>query len=188
MRYFENPYVHTSQFVPEFDHLIALYEELQPMTVLEIGSEFGGTLWQWLHRAPDGARVMNIDPLISAQECKGIDIIRIWQSWARPEIVFRTIVGFSQNPEVAKAALEWLGESIDFLFVDGDHTYRGAKMDWDLYAPHAKVIVFHDLIKHQPHFGTPKLFEEIKSEGYKTQEFYSDTRQSGGGIGVVYND
>lgn len=40
-----------------------------------------------------------------------------------------------------------IGKQIDFLFIDGDHSYEGVKRDWDLYspllAPHA-LIAFHD--------------------------------------------
>ena len=186
MRYFENPYVPTSQFSPEFDQLIVLYSELKPMTVLEIGTQHGGTLWHWLHRAPDGARVMNIDPLLTSADCPGMDLLRIWKSWARNGVEFKTIVGLSQD--VAEEALEWIGGKIDFLFIDGDHTYRGVSKDWDLYAEHAKVIAFHDLVKHQPHFGVTRLFKEIKEDGYETREFYSRGNQKGGGIGVVFNE
>ena len=187
MRYFKNPYVATSQFSPEFDNLIALYCKLKPMTVLEIGTQHGGTLWHWLHQAPDGAKVMNIDPLLTNADFLGMDLLRIWKSWARNGVEFKTIVGLSQDEGVAKEAIEWLG-TIDFLFIDGDHTYRGVRRDWDLYSGHAKVITLHDLIKHQPHFGVTKLFDEIKADGYRTEEFYSQANQKGGGIGVIYNE
>lgn len=188
MRYFENPYVPTSQFSPELDNLIALYCELKPMTVLEIGTQHGGTLWHWLHQAPDGAKVMNIDPLLTSVDCPGMDLLRIWKSWARNEVELRTIVGLSQDAKTWSEAIEWLGETIDFLFIDGDHTYRGVRRDWELYAGRAKVIAFHDLVKHQPHFGVTKLFAEIKADGYETKEFFSQGNQKGGGIGVVFNE
>lgn len=186
MRPFENPYVPTSQFSSEFDQLVAFYRELKPMTVLEIGTMHGGTLWHWLHQAPDGARVMNIDPLMT--NTPGMDLLRMWKSWAREGVEFKTIVGLSHDASARDDALEWLGGLIDFLFIDGDHTYRGVKRDWDQYAGRAKVIAFHDLIQHLPHFGVHKLFGELKDKGYETREFYSQGNQRGGGIGVVFNE
>jgi predicted O-methyltransferase YrrM len=38
-------------------------------------------------------------------------------------------------------------DSIDFLFIDADHSYDGCKRDWDLYAPLLRpgsIVIFHD--------------------------------------------
>lgn len=45
-----------------------------------------------------------------------------------------------------EAALEW-SESIDFLFVDGDHSREGALrdwLDWSPFVPAGGLIAFHD--------------------------------------------
>lgn len=45
-----------------------------------------------------------------------------------------------------EAAKEW-SQPIEFLWIDGDHSYEGAKADFDLYSPfvvEGGVIAFHD--------------------------------------------
>ena len=45
-------------------------------------------------------------------------------------------------------------EGIDFLFIDGDHTYKGVENDWKMYSPLVKkggIIAFHDTVISQRH-------------------------------------
>lgn len=180
----DHPYVPVSQFLPEFHQLLDLYQELKPKTVLEIGSEFGGTLWHWLHFAEPDTRVCNID---LGRAPSTFPLPLMWQSWVPDGVSLRTIIGPSQDLDNWTAALEFLDWKPDFCFIDGDHTYKGVSMDWQLYGRVSKVTVFHDLVQHHPHFAVGRLFQELKEEGYRTEEFWSDgPLQAGGGIGVVY--
>lgn len=74
------------------------------------------------------------------------------------------------------ARREWKRE-IDFLFIDGDHSYEGIKRDFDLFAPHVRkfgLVVFHDTLwdlSPDPRYsradmGVPRFVEELRREGY----------------------
>lgn len=60
------------------------------------------------------------------------------------------------------------GELIDFLFIDGDHTYQGAKLDYDMYSPlvgEGGVIAIHDIMRMPgmyPGVETRKVFDEVR--------------------------
>jgi predicted O-methyltransferase YrrM len=46
-----------------------------------------------------------------------------------------------------EAARGWNGTPVDVVFIDGDHTREGARLDWELWSPHVSasgVVVFHD--------------------------------------------
>jgi hypothetical protein len=59
------------------------------------------------------------------------------------------------------------GITIDYLHIDADHHYEGAKLDWDLYstlvAPDG-VITLHDTVNHREPCGVPRLVDEIRQD------------------------
>jgi predicted O-methyltransferase YrrM len=75
-----------------------------------------------------------------------------------------------------EAAQKWkLG--IDLLFIDGDHTYEGAKHDWDAFSPFVRefgLVVFHDTLwdlqpdhpNYRPDMGVPRFVEELRRQGF----------------------
>ena len=92
------------------------------------------------------------------------------------------------------AAVDSIPSSIDLLFIDGDHSYRGVKADWDLFSPKLApwgVAVFHDslwehitaphILEHKhPDTGVPAFLDELRQAGYPII-----TLQSGVGLTLV---
>jgi predicted O-methyltransferase YrrM len=80
------------------------------------------------------------------------------------------------------------GTSIDFLFIDGDHTYTGVKKDYEMYQEFVKpsgIIALHDITQH-PDGGShvDQLWKELKVKN-KTEEII-DEPLTWGGIGIVW--
>jgi len=89
-----------------------------------------------------------------------------------------------------KAALG--GQELDYLFLDGDHSYAGVRCDFELYGRMVRkggIIVFHDIVEGTPEMegGVPRFWREIKSQ-YRHTEIVKDPQQAGWGIGVLYVD
>ena len=76
------------------------------------------------------------------------------------------------------------GNKLDFLFIDGDHSYEGVKKDFEMYGKlvgKGGTIAFHDICLH----GVDRLWNEIKP-AYRHEEMVKDWKQRGFGIGIVY--
>lgn len=91
-----------------------------------------------------------------------------------------------------------LGDNyVDFLFIDGDHSYEGVKKDFKMYKGLVKedgYIAFHDIVPdYSTRYGiltssytggVPIFWNEIKSS-YRYNEIIEDLNQDGYGIGVL---
>lgn len=162
-----------------------LVQALAPQRVVEIGIYRGGTLYCWTRLATDNAHIIGIDyhihrwrePLMRAY-ARAQQTVEIWNFTS------------SYAPETAeKVKQAFGGKSIDFAFIDGDHTYEGVKADFDMYKPLMRsggLMAFHDIVpdNQDPSCGVGQLWEELKSE-YKYWEFIDDPKQRVMGIGVI---
>jgi predicted O-methyltransferase YrrM len=75
---------------------------------------------------------------------------------------------------------------LDFLFIDGDHTYDGVTSDFELYAPLVRpggVVAFHDI--NYPQCDVPRYWSEL-SPRYTSRSIIHKTGPDGMGIGVIW--
>jgi predicted O-methyltransferase YrrM len=84
------------------------------------------------------------------------------------------------------------GDEIDFLFIDGDHTYEGVKQDFEMYSPLVAddgLIGLHDIAhpfndKDSSPYDVKRFWKEV-SKNRETEEFLADGDHQYG-IGLVY--
>jgi len=82
-------------------------------------------------------------------------------------------------------------QSLDALFIDGDHSYEGVKMDFETYGPlvgKGGMIAFHDIVENDNfRFQVHRFWKEVKQK-YRHIELVNELNQKGYGIGVLYVD
>lgn len=179
----------------ELSKVLEIYESRAPRVTVEIGSWDGGTLDQWLKRCPDNATVINIDMIgDSNYNPNNLSLVDEWRKWPRPDTNYQFIGGDSQSDETLKTLRKTLGrKKIDWLFIDGDHSYQGVRGDFEKYLPLCSktgVIMLHDInpTPSEPHIEVKKFWDELEVlypsltlEGYR-----SHPEQKRWGIGLVY--
>lgn len=92
----------------------------------------------------------------------------------------------------AEIAATLMTEKLDMLFIDGDHSYAGAKLDYLLYKDFVKdggLIVFHDIAESDKHKETGCnvhiLWNELKKH-YRNHEIITNGKWAG--IGIIRNE
>jgi len=150
-----------------------------PETIVEIGTDRGGTLYVW-SRYTTARQIISIDNDFSSCHRSSIRF-RNRRKFMRQfdnnkSLCF--IEGDSHSEETLKQLEEIIPPEIDFLFIDGDHRYEGVKQDFEMYGSIVKnggIIAIHD-IKH-PETGVPEFWREIKQK-HETEEIYSTSEFS----------
>jgi len=187
-----NHFFYAIQVPSELAALGEILAPLRPGRAMEIGTAFGGTLFFLTRLASPQATIVSVDlpPDVFGRREIGL---RWWtyQLLERRGQSLHLFQGDSHSTDMlsrAKTALE--GQSLDYLFIDGDHTYEGVKQDFEMYAPLVRkggVIAFHDIAEHPPAAGceVSRFWNEIKQQ-YHCNEIVENREQGWGGIGVLY--
>jgi predicted O-methyltransferase YrrM len=181
-----------TQIKEEFLELLKIFQKQNPKYILEIGTANGGSLFCFCKLAQDNATIISID-LPGGKFGGGYPEwkIPIYQAFAKKNQKFYLLRKDSHSQETLGEVKKILnGNQLDFLFIDGDHSYEGVKKDFEMYSPLVKkggVIAFHDIVfgPEENVGGVPKFWEEIK-RNFQTQEIVKNWSQKGYGLGVIF--
>lgn len=140
------------QKVGELEKLLVELSRKPRAVIVEIGAGRGGTAWAW-------SKLSSVQVVVSIDLPDGP-----WGGGQISEMVKYVGVNtyaqyhylpYNSQSEEAMKGLEGIlrGREIDFLFIDGDHSYEGVKADYERYSPLVKVgglVGFHDTAEHDP--------------------------------------
>lgn len=210
-----HPYqVRGMQLRDEIETFAEYIKERNPRNVLEIGTAYGGSLYIWSRHLDTVKSVTSLDlpktrPIDQYNQRK----TSLLRSFA-PSKNMKFVRGNSHDEQIYDEVSEKAGQEVDFLFIDGDHSYEGVKDDFQKYRKLVSedgVIAFHDIVEHPNDEATVEerrnkvddledrhlywsdnhrncyvnqFWEEIREE-YETKEIISHPQQTWGGIGVV---
>jgi predicted O-methyltransferase YrrM len=181
-----------TQVRAEIAELGKLLQALAPMHSLEIGTNYGGTLFLLCSLSPPGARIISLD-LPGGRFGGGYPRRKIPLYWKFPRNGqhLRLIRADSHLPETKQQVEDALaGKRLDFLFIDGDHTYEGVKRDFEMYSPLVRsggMIAFHDIASHRRNEDcqVDKFWNDIK-HNFPNREIIENPEQGWAGIGVLF--
>jgi len=184
--------IRPGQVYSEISGLIKILMKDKPKYVLEIGTANGGTLFLFSKLAHENAVIISIDLPGYGRFGSGYPLWKkqFYEGFASQKQKMHLLRADSHSELTRNAVRSILRRrQLDFLFIDGDHTYKGVRKDFEMYAPMVRrggIIALHDIVAHPAYLdcGVDKFWEEIKSD-YKHFEIIGDRSQKWAGIGVI---
>jgi len=181
----------TMQMETEIAKFMKLISSIQPKFIVEIGTARGGTLFLLTKFSNIEAHIISID-LPGGQFGGGYPypLKFFYKSFKSKNQKLTLIRKNSHSPSTFQKLKKILKtHKLDLLFIDGDHTYKGVKKDFEMYSTLVKkngIIAFHDIVPHLPELNCQvnKFWNEIKSK-YRYEEFIESKDQKICGIGII---
>jgi cephalosporin hydroxylase len=180
--------IRPTQSTEEILWLLERLEAQRPKTIVEIGTDEGGTLLLWTRvAAPDALLVaVDIRPLGILGRFSAYAIVRRGLARQRQRVELVMPVD-SRSPETVERVRRLTnGRTVDFLFIDADHSYDSVKRDFELWSPLVRpggIVAFHDVKPDYPG-GVPRFWAELR-ERFSTEERIAAAEPSYG-IGVLH--
>jgi cephalosporin hydroxylase len=187
----------------EVTEYLKIIQKKKPRVIVEIGTARGGMLYCFCQLAAPDALIISID-LPGAPNCGGQteEERQFYSSFIGQNQKLKFIPADSHLPEtkeLLKKALQ--GKKADVLFIDGDHSRKGVKQDYEMYKEFATddaLITFHDIKMYPKIWGignevglfwdeisTDKAVTEIIDPDGLCQPYRPDGIEVCWGIGIL---
>lgn len=175
----------------EIQWLCSRVQTIRCKSFLEIGSRFGGSLYLLAQACLPGSLVVSVDYEGGSwgSQGSGAQLKLVIEKLKEQGFGVVHIPGMSQDPAVINKTRQAVGDSLDFLFIDGDHRYEMAAADWENYGSMVRqggITAFHDIFSDDRtlcswgEIGVHRLWKTLKAT-HKTEEITLFP-----GIGVLY--
>ena len=174
--------------------ILARVGALRPVRMCEIGAAGGGTLFLFARMCAPGSLVISIDLSYSMGRRRLLGTF----ANGRQRVV---CLEADSHVEKTKRKVERLldGSQLDFLFIDGDHSYQGVEADFVMYSPLVRpggIIALHDIVADQwtrtgrrtiaDSGEVPRFWKDLRPRLEDYEEFIEDPAQDGFGLGVIH--
>ena len=177
-----------SQNEKELTDFIELLKGRKVTSYLEIGARHGDTFHQVMCGLPLGSYGVAVD-LPGALWGKASSVTSLQAAAAdlrERGYKINVIIGDSTAPKIVERVLQ--NAPFDAVLIDGDHTYKGVKKDWENYSGAAKLVALHDIVGegqkekvHNHPVQVPRFWSEIRRK-HKTVEFVDSGSLMGIGV------
>lgn len=191
VRVAESYEVNALQHGDELARLIEIVKSEGVRSYLEIGANFGGSLWRVGSVMPAGSRIVAVDLPDGTRDWNESSVSLSGCCDKLSALGHSVVLTFGDStwPSTIESVKKF--GLFDLVLIDANHTLPFVTKDWENYGPLGKIIAFHDIAwKREPEWSgvridVPQFWDMIKS-GYRHEEIKLDPKGKDNGIGVLW--